>query len=548
MQRRPDAVCRHLAVGLLLLQGPASVSAQVATEADPRPERIGPGTLSAGEVYRGSFTPDGHTLYFFKKVGENESYGIFSSTRGPDGWSAPARVDLGGEFSDLYPSLSRDGRRMVWSSYRPVPGTAGGKPSAHLWYADRTDAGWGAPVFMARASTIGHYHSWVEFGFDGAVYFRRTTPDWTRTVTLRTRWTGAEYGSPEPYADAEQWRGWRTDVDVAGGSPGPDGTVVFLDVATRNPRTGRGASDIWVSRKRNGGWTLPRPLGSGVNSEGYDVFPFFSPDGRDLYFVRDFATFHRVPLAEALASAEDPPELRYVANAGVLVTVGGRRFLIDAPIRSGIAPYATSPARERDRIEAARPPYDGVDAILITHWHEDHFSPEAAAAHLARNPRAAFVSSPEVVERLRAAAPDLSAARLRAVLPSPGEAEEVRVGDVPVRVLRIRHNPTRRLPEQHVGFLIGDGAPVLHVGDADPAVDNFALLRGLPRVDLALLPFWYVLDPASRRFVAEAIRPRRIVGLHLPPGDAGRVAAALREASVPVVLPPEPGSLVMLDR
>ncbi|HVQ29182.1 MAG TPA: hypothetical protein VMV21_06375, partial [Vicinamibacteria bacterium] len=72
-------------------------------------------------------------------------------------------------------------------------------------------------------------------------------------------------------------------------------------------RTGRGASDIWVSRHRGGEWTVPRPLGAGVNSDGYDVFPFFSPDGKDLYFVRDFATFRRVSLAEALASAEERP-------------------------------------------------------------------------------------------------------------------------------------------------------------------------------------------------------------------------------------------------
>jgi hypothetical protein len=77
---------------------------------------------------------------------------------------------------------------------------------------------------------------------------------------------------------------------------------VFLDVATRNPRTGRPASDIWISMKRGDHWADPVPLGAGINSDGYDVFPFVSPDGRDLFFVRDFATFHRVPLTDALGS------------------------------------------------------------------------------------------------------------------------------------------------------------------------------------------------------------------------------------------------------
>jgi hypothetical protein len=270
-------------------------------------EVFGPGVLSAGEVFRGSFTPDGNVFYFFKKIGTGEDYRIYSSNRTATGWTTPAVVALGGEFSDLYPSISRDGRRIVFSSYRPVPALKGGKPSAHLWYAERTNDGWGTPVFMARATTLGHYHSWVELGFDDALYFRRTTPDWKTTETMRARWTGSEYASPEPYGDVERWKGWRPDVNVAGGAPGPGGRLVFLDVANRNPRTGRPASDIWVSIKRGDSWTEPAPLGAGVNSDGYDVFPFVSPDGHDLFFVRDFSTFHRVPLAEALASIAAVP-------------------------------------------------------------------------------------------------------------------------------------------------------------------------------------------------------------------------------------------------
>lgn len=249
-------------------------------------------------------------------------------------------------------------------------------------------------------------------------------------------------------------------------------------------------------------------------------------------------------LLRAGAPGVEDIRLRYVANAGVLATVEGRSFLIDAPIREGIAPYATSPAEERRRLESASAPYDDVAAILITHWHEDHLSAEAVAAHLASNPHAMLVSSPEVIARVHAAGPTLPAARLRAVLPQPGHAETTDVAGVTVRVLRIRHNPARRVPEQHVGFLIGADAAVLHVGDADPRPDNFAVLRGLPKVDLALLPFWYVLDEPGRAFVRDAIGPRRVFAMHVPPADAAGLAGRLG-AGVATV-PPQPGRVVSL--
>ncbi len=519
---------------------PASQSAAIPT--------LEPGVLSSGQVYRGTFTPDGRTLYFFKKTGAGETYRIFSSNRTATGWNAPAVVDLGGTFSDLYPAISPDGRRMVFSSYRPAPGDTTAKPSAYLWSVERTATGWSAPTFLERASTFGHYHSWVEFGFDGALYFRRTTPDWTSTQTLRASWDGSDISTPEPYADVERWKRWRPDVVIAGGSPGPGGRFVFLDVVTKNPRTGRGASDIWVAMKRGNDWCDPAPLGAGVNSEGYDVFPFVSPDGEDLYFVRDFASFHRITLAHALASLHTCSEVRYVANSGMLVSMAGRRFLIDAPIRDGIAPYAVSPAGERAQLEAARAPYDRIDAILITHWHEDHFSADAVAAHLRNSPATVLISSPEVLDRVRRSAPGLPASRLRASLPDPGSSERIDDFGVPVYVLRIRHNPTRRLPEQHVGFLIGSENSVLHVGDADPAIDNFALLKSLPRVDVALLPFWYLTADATRLVVTNAVQPRRIVAMHVPPQDVEKVSSEIRAAGVAVDVASTPGTPLPLAR
>ena len=115
-----------------------------------------------------------------------------------------------------------------------------------------------------------------------------------------------------------------------------------------------------------------------------------------------------------------------------------------------------------------------------------------------------------------------------------------------VRVLRIRHNPTRRLPEQHVGFLIGETRTVLHVGDADPMADNFAVLATAPPVDVALLPYWYVLTESSRRMVTTAIAPRQIVAMHMPVAERAALAQALARTDFKVASPGTPGQLVTL--
>src|SRR5688500_9919054 len=123
------AVYHALICGMLMLELSGFGQAQVSTEA----KVFGPDVLSAGEVFRGSFTPDGRSFYFFKKVAPGEEeYRIFVSHLKNNQWSEPVRVDLGGDYSDTYPAISKDGKRMAFASYRPVPGVEQKKPNAHL--------------------------------------------------------------------------------------------------------------------------------------------------------------------------------------------------------------------------------------------------------------------------------------------------------------------------------------------------------------------------------------------------------------------------------
>ena len=234
------------------------------------------------------------------------------------------------------------------------------------------------------------------------------------------------------------------------------------------------------------------------------------------------------------------PEIHFTANAGVMVGVDGARFLIDALMGDGLDGYTKSEGAERAKLEAGQPPFD-VDAILATHWHEDHFSAHAVAAHLSRNPRAVLVSSVEIAQRVRAIVPAL-APRLKGVTPLPGTFQTVDVAGVPVRVLRIRHNKVRRNPEEHVGYLVGRSATVLHTGDADPVADNFTLMKQLPPVDVGLMPTWYLETPEMRRFVATSIAPRRIFGMHLTAEMADTIRKKIGDPSVTLLVKPVPAT------
>lgn len=298
---------QYLSLFLLLLSGFGLVTKNVGQDFSKviKPQVFGEEIFAGIEIFRGSFAPDGRTFYFFKKVTKGEEdYRIFVSKLVNGKWSEPIQLNLGGDFSDLYPSISKDGKRMVFSSYRPAPGDNSAKPNAHLWYVDKKGNDWGTPVFIKAVNKLGYYHSGVEQTIDSKICFTRITPDWKTKETVISRWNGKDYEIPVLFDEVEQIKKQNPDIKIGGGSIIPSGKLMFLDVATKNPQNGKNASDIWISLKENNQWSKPKPLGAEINSDGYDVFPFLSPDGKELYFVRDFKTFYKIDLKTAIDSIE----------------------------------------------------------------------------------------------------------------------------------------------------------------------------------------------------------------------------------------------------
>ncbi|HWA57688.1 MAG TPA: hypothetical protein VG692_10560 [Gemmatimonadales bacterium] len=281
--------------------------AQAAGPNDPRcagaPNRataFAPALADSARLFRGTFSPDGLTLYYFRKGNlAEEDYRILVSRRTTEGWGRGERLVLGGDYSDLYPSVSPDGQRLVFTSYRPAPGDTATKPNAYLWYADRSGNGWGPPRFVASAALFGSYHSGPIIAADYSIHFARTSPDWRTKTEMIVRWDGKSYGPVEAVrGPAERWSAWRPgEYHVWGGQLVGRGDVLLLDISPLDGRGRRGPAQIWVSRRQGGDWSEPRPAGGGVNGTGWTNFLVPTPDGCSVIYVRDFSRFETVSLA-----------------------------------------------------------------------------------------------------------------------------------------------------------------------------------------------------------------------------------------------------------
>ncbi len=219
---------------------------------------------------------------------------------------------------------------------------------------------------------------------------------------------------------------------------------------------------------------------------------------------------------------DDTLEITYLANEGFLLSHGETRVLVDGLFGKGLDGYPVlAPDRRRD-LEAGRPPFDGIDLVLASHSHGDHFDASAVARFLAANPEATFVSTQDAVDRLLKATDDPDVVRRAfGYLPPEGETVVHKTEGIDLTIFNLHHGRGR--PDiQNLGLLVDlCGVGLLHVGDTEADADDFrAAGFSEVRPDVALLPSW-LLRPSRWSDVApQVLRPRQIVAMHLPTRDA----------------------------
>ena len=225
-------------------------------------------------------------------------------------------------------------------------------------------------------------------------------------------------------------------------------------------------------------------------------------------------------------------EITYLGNEGVMISAGKQRILIDS-LHGPYSEYISPPAHELQAMKEGKFPYDGPEVVLETHVHGDHFSARSLRLHLEHNKSAVLVSSQQVVNAVRRnfAGYDRISSQIREVTPAWKQRQTLQVGGVGIDVLGLRHGGEEFHAVQNLGYVVRLGHwTLLHVGDADATEENFKSFN-LQRegIDVAFLPFWFLMTPEGQALVREYVRPKHIIAVHVPSASRSELKKAFHD-------------------
>lgn len=246
-------------------------------------------SLRGTSEYGITFSPDAREAYFTRQGGGRRGRPqVFVSRYMENAWSQaePAPFSTGWEES---PFLTPDGRRLLYSSRRDVPGWGPVRGNSNLWIVERTEAdgAWGEPrplpgdvnkprVDDEDAPARGESGP-VLLPSGELLYWTTESSEWAADLYVADQVDG-RFVNPRPLL---------LNSSGAESSPAisPDGRTLVFQAYRELDAIGE--QDLYLSERSDFGWSTPRLLPEPINSPANDGYPSFSPDGRHFFFASD---------------------------------------------------------------------------------------------------------------------------------------------------------------------------------------------------------------------------------------------------------------------
>ncbi|MCK5146993.1 PD40 domain-containing protein [bacterium] len=206
------------------------------------------------------------------------------------GWTTPAKFIFGDEFKDGNPFFSKDWNQLFFHSARKGP-RADDSLNITFWSTEKSEQGWTTPK---QFDFLPQFSQWQIYGCqtaDGDFYFTSKSDIQSRGFQLHyARFNGHGWDDPElmPAVFNASTVNWTPYVS-------PDESYLIFSSDRDGDAGDYNGCDLFISfRNPDQSWNDPIPLSDEINTDVIERFPWMSPDGKYLFFVRGFGDVYWV--------------------------------------------------------------------------------------------------------------------------------------------------------------------------------------------------------------------------------------------------------------
>lgn len=237
---------------------------------------LAPDTISTGDVFGLTLTPDNRTAYYVKSYGGRDTLHIFETRLQGLQWKKPRRVQLlTGTAAYIDPFISPDGQYLLFNS------NEGNQPgNFDVYLAKRKGSGWSRPRKIEGDINSDSSDFYATMARNGNIYFASMRQGGSGGVDIwMSEYRNNKYLPSRNVGPRINSSGHDSNPYIA-----PDES--FLIFYSRRTDS-YGDVDLYISFNEKGEWMEPVNLGPAVNSSSGEFCPFISADGKTFYFSRN---------------------------------------------------------------------------------------------------------------------------------------------------------------------------------------------------------------------------------------------------------------------
>lgn len=227
-----------------------------------------------------ALSPDGTELFYTVQLNITRFQTIIYLKKDKSGkWSKPEVAPFCGHYTDLEPAFSADGKKLFFTSNRPVEGD---KPKDFdIWVSEKVNGNWTEPKNLGEVVNTPADEFYPSLAQNGNLYFTATYKNGIgREDIYVAKWENDHYAQPVVLDANVNSATYEFNAYVS-----PDEQFILFTSYGRKDDMGRG--DLYISIKdSNGNWQPAKNLVA-LNSNQIDYCPFVSFDKKILFFTSE---------------------------------------------------------------------------------------------------------------------------------------------------------------------------------------------------------------------------------------------------------------------